>query len=58
MEDSAKTITIPVAEYNSLIEKADKIKTFERYVNKERYSITREMCGIFFDFEVTDNESD
>lgn len=45
-------ITIPLEEYKVLLENVVRIKSFERYVNSEEYSISREMCGIFLDFEV------
>ena len=45
-------ITIPLEEYKVLLENTVRVKSFERYVNSEKYNIGREMCGILLDFEV------
>lgn len=52
-----KTITIPLEEYKTLLNNANSVKAFERYVNKEEYSISREMCGIFLNFEVKKHDA-
>lgn len=48
-------VTISVEEYKELLKKSTCIEAFAHYVNKEKYSIGREMCGIFLGFEVEEN---
>lgn len=48
-------ITISDTEYKELIKNTARIEAFAQYVNMERYSISREICGVFFGFEVEEN---
>lgn len=48
-------ITISTEEYKELLKKSACIEAFAYYVNKEKYSIGREICGMFLGFEVEEN---
>lgn len=52
-----ETITIPLEEYKKMVETHARVEVFKKYVEKEEYSIDREMCGTFFGFEVKNGES-
>lgn len=51
-----REITISIEEYKELTEKSARIEVFREYVNSERLSIERKMCGIFLGFEVDEIE--
>lgn len=50
------TITISTDEYRKLLELSIRAKLFTDYVNKEKYSISREDCGRFLGFSVSSTE--
>lgn len=53
-----ETITIPTEEYRKLLETFLRVKIFADYVNGEKYSVSREDCGMFLGFEVKEIKED
>ena len=49
-------ITIPVTEYEKLLETFVRVKIFSEFVNDEKYGISREHCGKYLGFEVENKE--
>lgn len=49
---------ISIDEYKELITTKERVETFERYVNSEKYPVEREKCGIILNFEVKENGKD
>lgn len=49
-------VTITMEEYKLLLEASVRIQVFADYVNREKYSIDREVCGRFLGFEVEEKE--
>ena len=47
-----ETVTITTEEYKSLVEAKARLKVFSEYVNKESYSIGRDMCATLLGFEL------
>lgn len=52
-----ETITIPMEEYKRLLETHTRVEVFKAFVNKEKYNIDRQECGVFLGFEVANGES-
>lgn len=57
-EAAADVITISAKEYRQLVEAQVRIHVFSRYVNSKRYSVGREECAAFLDFELEDVQED
>lgn len=55
--NNVDAITIPTEEYKKLLETYTRVEIFKKFVNKEKYSISREECGTYLGFEVCNGES-
>lgn len=58
MEDENREITISLELYNTLLERSARMAVFEEYVNAEKWTIPREICGTILGFKVRKVESD
>lgn len=58
MEDENREITISLELYNTLLERSARIAVFEEYVNSEKWTIPREMCGRILGFNVRKVDGD
>lgn len=49
-------ITITTEEYKRLLATSIKVEIFADFVNRSRYSISREDCGMYLGFKIEDKE--